>query len=361
MATSFRFFLIFSLFLGCGLARFFPSKGSAFAGKSIGTKSFVGKSIGGHSFSGFKSGPSRFGPKISSSHFFRTVPGGPCGDEHTCTGTNEECLPSFGREVCLLKVDLGGTCDEWYETCVDSVCREADDGSGSTCVADDDEADTGELCSDERACLEGHDCKPCNWVFGEKRCVAVVDDGDVCDEWFQTCGPTSVCTPPADGGSAVCVPIPDCLKTDACPVPGCIPSDADCPCDGSVDLGCNDTDFPTRQHAQLCLEKCALDVHRLDGNNNGVACQRLKACIRPPVEDDAPECPIDNSCPPPGCKVPDSLCNCDGNSARCRHFESRELAQACAAKCSGDPHGLDGSPADGFVCENRPPCGVGTL
>lgn len=55
-----------------------------------------------------------------------------------------------------------------------------------------------------------------------------------------------------------------------------IPTDPPCPCDADTK---NCSDFATQPEAQACFDHCMAltgrDVHRLDQNNDGVACESL--------------------------------------------------------------------------------------
>lgn len=211
--TTFRFFLIFSLCLGCAFARFFSPDAVSFPSRRKGSSrdfsphrtSFSSAGIKGGSFSslsgarGFSgSKGTTFSPKFSKHSLSKfTVPGGPCDYKKQCSGDDEWCGHYIGREVCLVEREITESCDEWYHSCVKSVCR------GKVCVADDNMADTGEVCTDDRQCMDGNECMPCSWVPGEKRCAKTIATGGICDGWFQTCAPTGVCTASSSGNKCV--------------------------------------------------------------------------------------------------------------------------------------------------------------
>jgi len=119
------------------------------------------------------------------------------------------------------------------------------------------------------------------------------------------------------------------------------PSPTNGPCDCSGDIY-NCSDFSTHAEAQACYEYCKSlgrgDVHRLDGNNDGIACESLPSIQTPSGEA--------------------TVCDCSGNIYNCSDFSTHAEAQACYEYCKslgfGDIHRLDGSDNDGIVCESLP-------
>lgn len=90
------------------------------------------------------------------------------------------------------------------------------------------------------------------------------------DTPVPTATPTSTPTPTATN-----TPIPTSTATSTATATT-TPAGAPCPCDGDT-LNC--PDFTTQPQAQACYEHCLAltgrDIHRLDANNDGVACESL--------------------------------------------------------------------------------------
>lgn len=130
-------------------------------------------------------------------------------------------------------------------------------------------------------------------------------------------------------------------------------------CDCSGDL-LNCADFSNPQDAQKCYAYCLssveLDIHLLDGDENGVVCESVwPEWATPPVS----STPQPTRSPPTVAPQPTSapVCNCSSDSYNCSSFSSHASAQRCFNYCReqgrGDIHRLDGD-NDGSACESLP-------
>ncbi len=109
----------------------------------------------------------------------------------------------------------------------------------------------------------------------------------------------------------------------------------------------NCSDFGSQSEAQAMYEYCWSlgrgDIHRLDGDNDGIACEALAL----PSGDGRPSGPF-GAPPAPGVDV------CSGDFYDCTDFDTQADAQAlyehCMSEGRGDPHRLD-SDGDAVACE----------
>lgn len=117
---------------------------------------------------------------------------------------------------------------------------------------------------------------------------------------------------------------------------------AACDCSGN---SYNCADFGSHAQAQSCFDYCnqtvGYDVHQLDGDNDGSACEAL---------------PVESVSQPDTQEVP-AVCDCSGNHYNCANFSSHGQAQSCFEYCKQtvgyDVHRLDGD-NDGSACESLP-------
>ncbi len=117
-----------------------------------------------------------------------------------------------------------------------------------------------------------------------------------------------------------------------------------CDCSGNI-YNCGD--FGGHDEAQACYQYClsavGYDVHGLDGDSDGSACEVTSPAPEPQPAEPAPS--------------GDAVCNCSGNVYNCGDFGSHSQAQACYQYCLGtrgyDVHRLDGD-NDGSACESLP-------
>jgi len=152
------------------------------------------------------------------------------------------------------------------------------------------------------------------------------------------------------------------------------PSHQVCDCSGDY---YNCSNFANPGHAQMCLEYCTIqkqnDVHRLDIDKNGLACDEPNndggfAVVAPSAASSssrpapaAPAAPVATPVPVPTA-VPTTVvmvadpnaCGCDADLYDCINFTTQADAQACFWRCgalgAGDIHTLD-LDANGMVCE----------
>lgn len=125
---------------------------------------------------------------------------------------------------------------------------------------------------------------------------------------------------------------------------------AACDCSGNL---YNCEGFSTHSEAQNCYTTCQVtrgfDVHQLDGDNDGVACEAL-----PGAPADASRTPESQAAPEP---QPGAVCDCSGNNYNCGDFGSHNQAQSCYNYCLSvrgyDVHDLDRD-NDGSACESLP-------
>ncbi|EME59996.1 excalibur calcium-binding domain-containing protein [Amycolatopsis decaplanina] len=107
-----------------------------------------------------------------------------------------------------------------------------------------------------------------------------------------------------------------------------------------ADLDCRD--FRYQEDAQAVLDKDRSDPHRLDDDNDGIACETLPKRGTPPAKTIAPTLPpITTETRAPQFADKD-----------CADFPSQAAAQAELKKNPRDPHKLDGD-HDGYACESR--------
>jgi len=162
------------------------------------------------------------------------------------------------------------------------------------------------------------------------------------------------------------------------------PSHQVCDCSGDY---YNCSNFANPGHAQMCLEYCTIqkqnDVHRLDIDRNGLACDESNndagfAVVAPsaassssrqaapaapvaPVAPAAPAAPAPTPIPAPIAiptpvvlVVQPDTCSCSADMYDCANFATTDDAQACFWRCgalgAGDIHALD-LDGNGMVCE----------
>lgn len=105
----------------------------------------------------------------------------------------------------------------------------------------------------------------------------------------------------------------------------------------------NCSNFSTHAEAQNIFEYCggvSNDIHYLDGDNDGIACESL----------------ISSPTSPPESSSPNSSIICSYNAYNCSQFSTHEEAQSVFEYCGGvsnDIHRLDGD-NDGIACESLP-------
>ena len=111
----------------------------------------------------------------------------------------------------------------------------------------------------------------------------------------------------------------------------------------------NCSDFDTWSEAQSFYESeggPGSDPHRLDGNNDGIACQSLPGASKP------------ESTPTPVSTVPTPTATSKSEDTHnCSDFDTWRQAQSFYESEGGpdsDPHKLDGNDKDGIVCESLP-------
>jgi len=118
------------------------------------------------------------------------------------------------------------------------------------------------------------------------------------------------------------------------------------PCSCSSDKY-NCSDFSNHTEAQACYDYCrsvtGKDIHHLDGDNDGSACESLTSSPSPSI----------SPTPPP----PPTTCSCTSDKYNCSDFSTHAEAQACYTYCLSatgrDVHRLDGD-KDGSACESLP-------
>lgn len=107
-----------------------------------------------------------------------------------------------------------------------------------------------------------------------------------------------------------------------------------------ADLDCGD--FKYQEDAQAVLDKDRSDPHRLDEDDDGIACEKLPKRGTPPTKTITPTPPpITTETPAPRFADKD-----------CADFPSQAAAQAELKKNPRDPHKLDAD-HDGYACETR--------
>ncbi len=174
----------------------------------------------------------------------------------------------------------------------------------------------------------------------------------------------SVCYPPATATApptATYTPSPTPTIT---PTPSITPTPTDTPtmtptgpCSCASDtLNCSD--FSTQPEAQACYNYCEStghgDIHRLDGDNNGLACQSLPVTVTATLTPTPTPTPTDTPTLTP---TPTGPCTCESDTYNCSDFSTQPEAQACYNYCKdtghGDIHRLDGN-NNGRACESLP-------
>lgn len=120
------------------------------------------------------------------------------------------------------------------------------------------------------------------------------------------------------------------------------------------DMDCND--FTTQEEAQAVLDADPSDPHRLDGNDDGVACESLPHETAPepavppaPVEPPAPVLP---AVPAPAVPAPAAPVHVPPADRDCPDFGSQAAAQAALDADPTDPERLDAD-SDGVACESQ--------
>jgi len=224
-----KIFIFFTVAVALVCARTF--RGSSFGDRSTstfgrGARTFSGTSFGRRSAStfgrtsgfsrGFSKGTSKgFSGKRLTPKLSENVPGSPCEDDGTCTGDHQVCINYMNTDLCFVKRKEGESCSGRFDSCQDSVCKL--DGFRKTCLPDDGMAATGEICDSARTCRGTNDvCKPCQWKFGENRCVKMVKEGEECSI-FEMCEAPGVCEKSAGTKQAICVSCP--LVCPLCHIP----------------------------------------------------------------------------------------------------------------------------------------------
>ncbi len=114
---------------------------------------------------------------------------------------------------------------------------------------------------------------------------------------------------------------------------------------GAVPAGAQDRDcgdFQTQPQAQRVLDRDPSDPNRLDGDNNGIACEDLPGGSPDPAVE------------PPGQPVPEPEPEPDSEQSSADRFNCEDLTQARAQRLldrdPSDPNGLDAD-SDGEACE----------
>ncbi|MBE1581004.1 excalibur calcium-binding domain-containing protein [Amycolatopsis roodepoortensis] len=107
-----------------------------------------------------------------------------------------------------------------------------------------------------------------------------------------------------------------------------------------ADLDCGD--FQYQEDAQAELAKDRSDPHRLDDDNDGIACETLPKRGTVPTKTTTPT-------PPPSTTKTTAPRSTDKD---CADFPSQAAAQAELKKNPRDPHKLDAD-HDGYACESR--------
>ncbi|WP_410647176.1 excalibur calcium-binding domain-containing protein [Amycolatopsis sp. cmx-4-54] len=107
-----------------------------------------------------------------------------------------------------------------------------------------------------------------------------------------------------------------------------------------ADLDCGD--FRYQEDAQAELAKDRSDPHRLDDDNDGIACETLPKRGTAPIETST------STAPPVATEKPAPR----STDKDCADFPSQAAAQAELKKNPRDPHKLDVD-HDGYACESR--------
>lgn len=115
-------------------------------------------------------------------------------------------------------------------------------------------------------------------------------------------------------------------------------------------------DFDTWAQAQDVLEDDPSDPHRLDADDDGIACESLRSSTSESTPTETPEPSTETPTETPqsdddsGFDIPSPPSDGDYD---CGHFDTQEQAQYVLENTPDDPHRLDGDD-DGEACESLP-------